>query len=178
MESRRTSAILTKDFRAALRGWIVGTAGEITLLESDVVQHPLDYGDVFRLATMRCARHRELFVAPAQRIESAGAEKWNYLKRFGAGPPVCEDVGIASGAEQLIAFSHHGGVHTVLGFGTLAASHGDIELVFLHCFKATTRLTAGTRSVAIPNKPHRDALEKLNLKHLLCVPSRIAAHIN
>ena len=80
------------DFGAPVRRWLVRTAGEGAFLESQVVEHLLHQCDVLGLAAVRCAGHCQLFVAPAQRIEAAGAEKGDYLERLGAGAPVGEGV--------------------------------------------------------------------------------------
>ena len=47
-------------------------AGEITLLEPDVVEHPLDQRDVLRFSAVRPAGDGELLVAPVELVESAG----------------------------------------------------------------------------------------------------------
>jgi hypothetical protein len=107
----------------------VGPAGEISFFHSDVVQHLLDDGDVLGLATVRRAGDSELFVTPAQRIESAGAEKWNYLERFGAGSPVGKRIGIACRSNKLVTFADHCRVYTMLRFGAFTASDNYIELV-------------------------------------------------
>jgi hypothetical protein len=62
----------------------VGTAGEVSFLEADVAEHSLHQGYVLGLATVRCARHGELLVAPPKRVESARAEKGEYLEGLGA----------------------------------------------------------------------------------------------
>ena len=110
----------------------MGTARQIAFLEPDVAEHPLDERDVLRLATVRCARHRQLLVAPAQRFERAGAEKWEHLKGLGAGAPICERVTIAGCAEQLIAFSDYRCVYPMLGFDPVTAGDCNIQLVRLH----------------------------------------------
>ena len=132
METRGTASGFSHDLRAPLRRRIVRAAGEIAFLEPDVAKHPFDDGNVLRLSTMRRAGDRELLVAPAERIKSARAEKWNYLKRFGAGAPVGERVGIVGGTEQLVAFSHHCRVHTMLGLGALAAGYSNVKFMRSH----------------------------------------------
>jgi hypothetical protein len=62
----------------------VGTAREIALFETDVVEHPLNESYVLRLAAVGRARHRELRAFPAQLIEAAGREERNYLEWLGA----------------------------------------------------------------------------------------------
>jgi hypothetical protein len=129
VESGGTAAVLANYFRAALRGWVVWAAGKVALLESNVVEHSLDDRDVLGLAAVRCARDSELLFTPTERIESAGGEKRNYLKWFGAGSPVSKGVGVAGGAKKLVAFSNYCRVYTMLRFGAFTASDSDVELV-------------------------------------------------
>ena len=107
------------------------TAGEISFLKSDVVEHLLHQRDVLRLSTVRCARHCELLVTPAQRLEPAASEKREYLEGLGAGAPVGKRVGVTGCAEQLIAFSDYRSVYAVFGFYRITAADSDIELVRL-----------------------------------------------
>jgi hypothetical protein len=110
----------------------VWAAGEIAFFEPEVVQHSLDDRYVFRLTAVRSARNRELFLAPPQRIESAGAQKWNDLEWFGAGSPIRERVWVASRAKELVGFSDDCGVDMVLGFNSFTASDGNIQLIRSH----------------------------------------------
>ncbi len=131
MKSCGAVARLADYFGTALRGRIVGAAGEISLLEPDVAEHFLDDGDVLRLPTMGRARYRELLLTPPERIESAGAEEWKDLERFGAGAPVGERVRIAGGAKQLVAIPNHGGVYSMLRLGSFPAGDCNIDFVRL-----------------------------------------------
>ena len=88
--------------------------GKISFLEPNVVEHSLNDGYVLRLSTVRGARHGELLITPAESVETARAEKRNYLERLGAGSPVSEGVGVAGCAEELVIVADHRGVHTVL----------------------------------------------------------------
>ena len=110
----------------------MGSAGEITLLEAEVAQHPLDDVDVLRLATVGRARNRELLVTPTQRIKTARAEKWNYLKGLGARAPIGERVGVASRAKKLVTLSYYRSMHTMLGFGLFTTGNGHVEIVRSH----------------------------------------------
>jgi hypothetical protein len=99
VQSRWTLTGFSQDLGAALRRGLVGTAREIAFLETHVVEHALHERDVLRLATVRCARHRELRAFPAQLIEAAGREERDYLEWLGAGSPERECVTVAGGAE-------------------------------------------------------------------------------
>jgi hypothetical protein len=107
----------------------VGTAGEITFLETDVVEHSFHEGDMLRLAAVRRARHRQLRSFPAELVEAAGGEERNYLEGLGAGSPEREGVAVAGSAEELIAFSDYGGVYSMFRFGALTSGDCNIELV-------------------------------------------------
>jgi hypothetical protein len=109
----------------------MGTAGEVAFLEADIAEHALDQGYVFGLATVRRARHRELLVTPAERVEPARAEKGQDLEGLGAGPPIRERISVASGAKELIAFPDYRGVYSMLRFNPFTAGNCDIELVRL-----------------------------------------------
>ena len=104
-------------------------AGEITFLESDVVEHSLHERDVLRLTAMRRARHRELRTLPAELVEAAGGEERNYLEGLGAGSPEGKCVAVAGGAQELISFSDYRGVYSVLRFGSFTATDCNVELV-------------------------------------------------
>jgi len=107
----------------------VRAAGEITFFETDVAEHPLHEQQVLGLAPVRRARHRELAVVPAQCVEAARREEWNYLERLGARSPEGKCVRIASGAEELVPFSDYRRVHSMLRLGYFTAADGNIELV-------------------------------------------------
>src|SRR5258705_1320165 len=80
VETRRAATILTHDFGAALGRRIVRATGEIAFFHADVAKHSFDDRDVLGLAPMGRAGHRELFVAPAERVETAVAEEWDDLE--------------------------------------------------------------------------------------------------
>jgi hypothetical protein len=77
----------------------VRTAREITFLEANVTEHTLYERNVLRLAAMRRARHGELLLTPAERVEAAGVEERQDLKGLGAGAPIGERLRLASSAE-------------------------------------------------------------------------------
>ena len=129
VKPRRAVAGFSHDFGAALRRRLVRTAGEISFLEPDVVEHLLHQGDVLWLATVRRARDCELLVAPAQRLESARGEKRQHLERLGTGSPVGERVSVARGAEELVPISDYRGVYPVLRFDRIATGYSNIKLV-------------------------------------------------
>ncbi len=129
VQSRGAAASLSQDFGAALRRGLVRTTGEITFLETDVVEHFLHERDVLGLTAVGRARHREVRIIPAQCVEAAGSEEWNYLERLGARSPEGKCVGVARCAEKLVSFSDYRGVYSVLRLGSFTAGDSNIELV-------------------------------------------------
>jgi hypothetical protein len=92
----------------------VRTAGEISFFQLDVAQHSLYERHVLGLTAVGRAGNGELLVTPAHRIETAGREEWNYLERLGAGSPESEGVRVARSTEELVAFSNHRSVDSML----------------------------------------------------------------
>jgi hypothetical protein len=84
---------------------------------------------VFRLATVRGAGYRELFVSPSELVEASGAEKRDDLEGFRAGAPVGKRVGIARAAQQHITILNYRGMYSMLRLGSFTAGYCDIELV-------------------------------------------------
>jgi hypothetical protein len=109
----------------------VWATGEIAFLEAKVVQHSLDDRYVLGLTAVGRARDRELFFAPLERIEAAGAQKWKDLEGFRAAAPEGERVRVAGATEQFVAFANYRGVYSVFRLGSLAAGDCNIELVRL-----------------------------------------------
>jgi hypothetical protein len=107
----------------------VGAAGEISFFQLDVAQHSLYERYVLGLSAVGRAGNGELLVTPPHRVETAGREEWNYLKWLGAGSPKSEGVGIARGTEELVAFSNHRSVDSMLRFGSITAGYCNIELI-------------------------------------------------
>ena len=75
VESRQPRARFAQQLHPARRQRVVRAAGEVALLESDVLEHRLRDRDVFGLAAMRRAGERQLIVAPMQLVESAGFDE-------------------------------------------------------------------------------------------------------
>jgi hypothetical protein len=104
----------------------VGTAGQVPFLEANVAEHALHESYVLGLTAMRRAGHRELLVAPPERVEPSRAEKRDDLKGLGTGSPVRERFSIPSSADELIAIPHHRGVYSVFRFNPFPAGNCDI----------------------------------------------------
>jgi hypothetical protein len=109
----------------------VRAARKISFFQPYIVKHLLHEGDVLRLPTVGRAGYGELFVAPAERVESARREKGEYLKWLGARAPVGERVTVASGAEELISFSDYRCVYSMFRFNSVATGNGNVQLVRL-----------------------------------------------
>ena len=105
------------------------TAGEISFFQLDVAQHSLYERYVLGLAAVGGAGDGELLVTPTHRIETTRREEWNYLERLGAGSPESEGIRVARSTEELVAFSNHRRVDSVLRFGSVTAGYCNIELI-------------------------------------------------
>src|SRR5215204_2218749 len=64
-------ARFTQNFRASRGQRLLRSAGEITFLQPDVLEHPLNQGNMLGLPAVRAACDGQLLIAPAKRIESA-----------------------------------------------------------------------------------------------------------
>jgi acyl-CoA thioesterase len=91
----------------------------------------LDERHVLGFSSVGRARHRELLITPAERVESTRRQKREDLEWLRARSPVGERVTVARCAEELVAVSDYRGMDAVLRFDGITAGYSNIELVRL-----------------------------------------------
>src|SRR6266542_1861807 len=127
------------------------SAGEIAGLETDVVEHPLYEGYMFGLAAVRSACNRELFISPAERVESSRLDERDYLEKLGARAPEGEAVGIPRPPDDLVAGANYRPVDALQRFNSFSPRDDDIEIVGFHPLQNTLISMSSSRGEKLLN---------------------------
>jgi hypothetical protein len=110
----------------------MGSTGEVTFLQSNVIQHAPGKGNVLRFASVRRTGQRQLVVAPPQFVEPTRLEKRHHLKWFTTGTPRAHEVPVVRGGNERIVRPNDSGMDAVPRFDIRASGSDDVQLERFH----------------------------------------------